>query len=297
MKLRVPFAFLVAAACLARVSAATDYPIQLSRPKTVGLKCQVTSQLTERQERTLTVGTRTQKKSQTNSVELVATAEVLEVETRGRATRASYRIEKCRRSSNGEETEMIPKDSVVIAAAGDRTTVFTYDDGRALPEETATALGALISMYTGGADDDEIFGTPSRRKAGDSWPINAGAFKRNLEYMQPELKLDSISGTARLKQAKTIDGVECLEIAGELRMRPVPKEPPSGVKISPSEVTGHFSGFFPVDLQKQPVTGMQEMTMKSVLTGKVAPGQPEGRGEVVSYRKVEHRFNYIYESN
>lgn len=285
---------ILSAVLVAGALSAADYSIQLHRSRRIGEKARMTVRLTERQERRLIVeGQVTRQRKESYGVEFAAVGQVDAVDAKGHVTRSTFTVEKCLRTSDTGSTNVVPRGTIITASSREGTTLFEYADGQPVPDGTSQLLGSLVSTYTGGADEDEMFGTRDRKKIGDSWPINAEAVRRDFEQKQPELSLDSVRGSTRLKRVARFNGMDCLEIEVALQWRPVPKEPPIGMTLESSEVAGTFAGRFPVDETRQPLYGVQEFTMKTSLTGKLGPVQPEGRAEINNYRRIERHFTEV----
>jgi hypothetical protein len=284
-------ALAVSAAFFCAHLSAADYSIRLHRPQQAGEKSRMTVRLTERQERRLTFGEQVREKKESQTVEFAATEQVDSVDDKGHVTKATFTVDKCLRTVQTGSTNLIPKGTVITASGKNGKTIFTYQGGEAVPDEASQLLLSFVSIYNGGADDDEIFGTRGRKKTGDSWPINVEAARRDFQKKQPELTLESVNGSTKLKRVARFSGMDCLELEAFLQLKPTPKEPPVGMNLESSTVTGTFAGRFPVDESKQPLYGLLEFTLKMTLTGKVGPTQPEGRAEITNYRRVERHYS------
>jgi hypothetical protein len=271
---------------------AQDYAIKLSRPKTVGLKNQVTAHGMEREEQSLIVSGKTNRTENTFDVDFAAQSEVLEVDDKGQVTKAAFTLEKCLSTSKQEKEELFPKGTVIVAASQDGKIVFSTKDGTATTPAKSRILSLVISIHHDGADDDDIFGTTARQRVGGAWPINSEVARRDLEKKMPGVTFSAVKGSTRLDGATKVDGIDCLNLLAELRVQASPSNLQPGMKIIQNELTANYAGSFPIDTARQIVTEKMEMTMKMVFSGKFGPQQLDGIDRKTSQRTSELRYHY-----
>lgn len=271
---------------------AQDYVIKLSRPKTVGLKFQVTGRGTEREELSFIVSGRTNRiVDNAFDLEFAAQSEVLEVDPKGHVTKAALTLDKCLKTSRQGNEELFPEGTVIVAASQDGKTLFSTKDGRPVPPAQSKVLNLVISIHRGGSDDDDIFGTTARQKVGSTWPINSEVARRDLEKKVPRFTLSAVKGSARLVGATKVDGVDCLNLSAELRIQASPSNL-HGMKITQNELTANFAWSFPVDAARQKVTEKSEMTMNMALSGKLPLLELDGVAQSCAQQTVERRYTY-----
>ena len=288
------FRSLIAIVSLAFVagSFAQEYAIKLSRPKRIGLKCHVTGRATERDEQSLVVSGRTNRTENAYDLDFAADSEILEVDSKGHATKASFTLENCLKTSKEGRGQLFPKGTVIVASVQEGKRVFSTKDGQPIPPAESKVLSALISVHQGEADDDDIFGTTARQKVGSTWPVNSDVALRDLERKMPGMTLTAGKGSTRLVGITKVDGVDCLDISAELRMQVSPRTPPPELKLIQNELAAQATGTFPVNTSRQPLTETMEMTMKLAMSGKLGPQHLDGLARMSNYRKSELKYNY-----
>jgi hypothetical protein len=286
----LPFAFVLLA--FVASAFAQEYAVKLSRPSRVGMKCHVTARGTEREERSLVASGRTNHTENAFDVDLAAESEVLQVDSEGHVTKASFTLENCLKTSKQGREQLFPKGTAIIASSQEGKTVFSTRDGQPIPPAESKVLSVVISVHNGGSDDDEVFGTAARQKVGNTWPAKADVALRDLAKKMPGMTLSAPEGSTRLVGTTKVDGVDCLELSAELRMRATPANLPPEMKILQNELAANSAGAYPVDPSRQPLTLTVEFTMKMATSGKFGPQHLEGTALMTAYRKSELRYNY-----
>lgn len=228
-------------------ASAQEYDIRLSDEAKVGDKYRVLTTARHAEKMTAFVGNAAVKNQMDEfTTELVSSVRVLETNDNRRATKVALDIEKCIITRGGETKSLIDTRRVVIATREGREKVFKIDNVPVDPI-TKKALNITVPFDDAGVTDDDIFGTREKKKVGDSWEINAALAAKSLKEM-----VNVSTGNADVKGGATLEGIvktgreEHLIISAWLSIDSFSVPLPNGFKIQDGQVTGSFSGKFPV---------------------------------------------------
>src|SRR3954468_15946986 len=101
-------------------AAEKEYEIRIHRPDKAGMKFDVAITSALKREVTTTLdGRATRAPEEVFAIELKATAEIVEVDEKGRDLKVTYVIEKCVKSSGEKDEEILPKGTVITAAVAE----------------------------------------------------------------------------------------------------------------------------------------------------------------------------------
>jgi hypothetical protein len=254
---------------------AKTYDVKLHRPSKVGDKVQFTASTSERQTVNATVGGQSRKQDEKFNAEASGVLEVLAVDSKGNETKITATIEKCVKVDGDKRTDLAPKGTVVIAERKDgQLSVTSKDPNEALSDEAVRALKTLLPVdkSDSATTDDEIFGTNQKRKVGESWAVNAEAVAKNLAAELPGVKKENISGQVKLQSVKTVNGVECLELAIEMTFKDLAPPMPAGMKVEKGEGKMTMIGTVPIDPSVALKAG--DMRMEFTILSKGTAGDP-----------------------
>src|SRR5437868_8859425 len=125
--------------CSVALAADKEYEIKIHRPDKAGMKFDVAITSALKRETTTTIeGRATRDPEEVFAVELKATAEIVEVDEKGRDLKVTYVIEKCVKAAGEKDEEVLPKGKVFTASIGPdgKQTVYTAADGKLTDEQT-----------------------------------------------------------------------------------------------------------------------------------------------------------------
>jgi hypothetical protein len=244
------------------VDAAQDYQIRLQQPGKVGSKYRLSGIGSQTDRATITSGGKMiQSTENAFTVELTADVTELETEAKGHVTRKSLTVISSKITKEGASKPLLPQGTVVLATVeGDRT-VFKVD-GELVADDVAKGLSSLISVYTGGPDDDEVFGTKTRRRVGESWSLDADAVTAFLKEIGAQAPKEGISGSTTLQKVED----NHLFISASMIVKQLVMPLPSGFKCDAGEFRAEFSGRFPVGRSNSGLDGTQSLLIS--MTGK-----------------------------
>jgi hypothetical protein len=228
------------------------------------------------------------------AIELKATAEIVEVDDKGRDLKVTYVIEKCVKSAGEKDEEILPKGTVVTAAIAQshKDTAYSIADGKKLTEEQKEALDLVADLPPPNAAlADDLYGPKEPQKIGDSWPVNASAMAEDLKRNDFQAKPDAISGTVKLNGLEKANGVQCLNITGEMKVARAKMKASGDEKSSPirnATIESSFSWLLPVDPSLNHVVACGTVVSTYTLGGAVPDGG-DFRRELKTTRMYEIR--------
>jgi len=234
-------------------AAEKEYDIRIHRPDKAGMKFDVaiTSAL-KREVSTIADGRATHDPEEVFAIELKAVAEIVEVDDKGRDLKVTYIVEKCVKAAGDKDEEVLPKGKVFTASIGPdgKQTIYTAADGK-LTEEQTQALDLVADLPPPNAAlADELYGAKGPQKIGATWSVSPEAMAEDLKRHEYLVKPDAISGTVKLNGLEKANGVQCLNITGDMKVAKA-KMKASGdekaVPIRSATIDSSFSWLLPVD--------------------------------------------------
>ncbi|HEY6007548.1 MAG TPA: hypothetical protein VIU40_04435 [Geobacteraceae bacterium] len=274
-------------------AAAQDYEIRLDRPVRAGERFHVTASGSEEEKSVITVGGELLRDDRENfTIDFDAVMTILEVDAQARPTRAQFSVTKCIKTEAYDQRPLLPPGAVVVAAVKDREEVFTVN-GAPVNREVGKGLGLIITLSKGGATDDEIFGTRSRRKVGERWGINAELAARELLDFKLKVAKEDLRGSTSLEQVVREGDRDYLLLAAEFSVARVIPELPPGVVVEKSHVDMKFSGKYPLATVSPAVEESMDMTMGFLARGKTAPEGAEIVVESRARQRLQRRYTQL----
>ena len=258
--------------------AAEYYEIKLTRPLNIGDKQRTVGTSTAESIKSVAVGEKASPPERTQSVTTFdLTSQVLKVDEKGRVVSEEYTVEKLTRKDAAGEKEILKKGSVVTATTEKGQVGYQLKDGQMTPQ-IRQALAEAVSLFSGGPDDDETFGTGIKQKPGESWPINPQAVAESIGRKGLTVDAADVLGRVTLTETKTVGAIPALEIVTLVavkKLRPPAGVLPPGVRIDQSTLAIRAAGTFPVDVALQPLASKVSTEMITTLIGKVGAATAE----------------------
>lgn len=257
-------ALLVVAIAATSIATAADYEIRFQRPVAVGDTYRATGTGSDEQSILATVdGQTVQQREDKYSVEYTADYEILALTPGGRASKARLTIVRLIRTAGGQTSELLPAGTVVSAENDGQTTFFKQGDSTVAPI-VAAALSTLgVTMASDKqVNDDQVFGTPERKRVGESWPINAELAAADLAKMGIPASATNLSGRTTLVEVLQQAGGPVLKLTARIDIDGVNPPLPPGIEVKSSVVSMSMSGLFPVDLTQRSKQESTSMAME-----------------------------------
>ena len=247
--------------------AAESHSIKLVRPYVVGETFTINGDATTTNTTALKVnGNAVPAAPEANSKlfsTLEATKKVLSVDEKGKVETCLLTVKKLtsKASEDADAEKLLDAGTAVSVKVGTKEVQFTID-GKEVTGELAKVLGEFFDPRDDSTDDDDIFGTEEKVAVGDSWKIDSKAAAEGLSKHGMKIGEDGVRGRMKLVGLVTKDGVECLDIRGEIEMVGFAPQLPDGMKLGSSEGRLKLEGLFPIDQSLQPINILAQMEFK-----------------------------------
>ena len=256
-------------------AAAQEYQIKFVRPAKVGDQFRLVASGSNAISKIVTVAEKKMPPEATSyAVQFEGVGTVKQISASGEPMEVSFQVTKCIKTVDGTNTELAPKDAVLVAKSVNGHMQYAIGN-KMLARDIGEALSLMLDLGSGSNDDDQIFGTNQPQKVGDSWPINAELAARKLKSEGIDVPPSAIDGKVTLLGLKSHDGIPCLEIRSNLAVHgavPDLGEVPPGVKLNRAIMKGEISGLLPQDAAMQ----LPVQSMKMELEAELIATRPDG---------------------
>lgn len=227
------------------------YPIKLTRPVRAGQRYQYTADATVVQSMTANISGQTRTiNPRSLAVHLEAVEHIMAVNALGEPTEALYAVEKCTVREGKKVRNVLQPGVNVTAEAGKWKPRLNVDRGT-LTIQDEILLRAVIALPSAdNVSDDQCYGTEKPQKVGGEWPARADAVARSYSAAGVAVKKANVSGSVKLKDVTTLDGVPCLRVQGRAVINhfvPPDNDLPPDMRITDSDVEYKFTKVLPVD--------------------------------------------------
>lgn len=243
--LRSPVVILLLAGSSAALLAQQDYEVRLNRPVRPGNQFKIVARGRKSHEVRISPAHEPPKETKDDfTVEYIATRKILAVDEIGRATKISDVIERFSLVRDGRRTALAQPGAKLVAFVEGIKKNFEID-GQRVDEQTENALKVVIDITTGAASDDEVFGTNTRRKVGDSWAMNAPLAAQDMAK-RANVEVQDISGEVSLASVTHESAGDALKFLCHFKGNARPSSPDMISSHGAFEAT--WSTVAPVDL-------------------------------------------------
>ena len=253
---------------------AKDYPIKLTRPVVVGTRYKATITATRQSKSIATInGQQQPPEDQTLIVNFVGTVEVLQISKKGTSLIEEYGVEKCTQTIGGKTSELV-KPGVVISVHANYDGPIVEIIGEEIPEEDIATLGELFSLNPTEITDDEVFGTKTPHKPGDTWAMNSANAVKLAKFAG--VTMQDVAGTVTFVGPKPQSGVNCLEMTATWtagKLVPPDESLPPKFSVTKSTFKATTWGLYPEDGTSLPVHEKVTEDIQRVLSGSNANRQ------------------------
>jgi hypothetical protein len=207
--------------------------------------------------------------------------EVLALDDVGEEAKVSITIDKATRITSEGETELVPKGKVLVAEGQGKDTKLSLQDGGELTKEATDALELVLSLDTNDKlTDDDLLGTKEKKKVGQSWPVTPDNIAKDSERVGVVVKPGDVEGSFRIDGVEKKDGVECLKLSGNLKVKNLVTKAddneddglPEGFVVEGGSMEAKYTGLFPVDTSIGSLAESASMTFVTHVKGKGGGG-------------------------
>ena len=218
------------------------HTVDLSPPWTVGQLFEMEAASNQNIRSVVTSGSKIVTDHKQSSVRTMkADAVALALHPNGGLRKALYIVRSFRVGINGaEETPFLPKGTKIVVEQTDTGKSITVDGKPATPEQTA-AITVLTPSESPKYTSQAVFGPGKPVAVGESWPINASAFRETLTAIRP----GSAEGSVKLVAHESDGTVEVAVLSGTITVGMEDAALPSGFTLKTAEVVLGLEGRVP----------------------------------------------------
>ena len=270
--------------------AAKTYGIRLSRPMKVGQKFSWVANATAVNSVSgLISGHARSAVPESVSVHLNGVVRVLAVNRDGEPTTLQCTVQECYARSGKERKTVVQPGKVITAEAGKWKTKLTPESGTLTIEEDILLRTVLSLPRLDDVSDDDTYGTGKKVKVGETWAVKPDEVLRSWAAAGYRLKKNNVSGSVRLKSVETVDGVECIRVAGRAKIEhflPPALDMPDGLKVEDATVEYKFTKLATADPSGPVLLDSHSMTVNTVIRNEATAISPDARIEGKFLRSV-----------
>lgn len=134
------------------------------------------------------------------TVEMVANVTVVDA-ANGWATRKRFTVLSSKIIRADQTKPIVPNGTEVVAFIQNGRTVYEVNN-KLVDEETAGAFRVVIGLHLASVGNDDMFGTATPRRIGESWPVSVDAMKKLLKEVGAQGGAQEITGTGILEKVE-----------------------------------------------------------------------------------------------
>ena len=266
------------------------YPIQLERRAIPGTVFRVHARgVKKTRKQTRIPGQPVRNETEQLTIELSGLVRVAAVDQHGDATRLDVQVEQCATSStNGPET-LLPPGALLVVESALRPARGRFVVGGREPDPRLTEyLAILFSRSHGPTSDDDAFGTPTPRRAGERWEPNTAVIATDLAEQVPGLTPGDVGGRVTFYGPVVQDGQPSLDLGVKLqvRARAMPNLPP-GTVLERGDLRIEMRGSFPRDARLPSLRDRASMNLRARLRIPTAAGTATLNMEIDESKELE----------
>jgi hypothetical protein len=281
-------------------AAAEDYPIKFERPAKVGERFRLTAEANQKMERSVKFGqAEAQKQAQDATITLTGELTVLEVSDKGRVTKTSCKVGRLEVTpAGGRATQPVEAGKTLVAERKGKEKAVTLEGGGELDPALAALLQEVLSVDDPATpDNDEVFGTPDRKKVGDSWDASPTAIRVGAERSGLTLKKDGITGKVTFVGVRKVNGVDAgafkVEVNAEAQPGSVLPNVPPTIKLVSGTIKDVAERTLPLDPANRSETEASDSTINMEMAGDAPGGDGKITVTVVGTRHKTMRYEPV----
>jgi hypothetical protein len=214
------------------------YPIKMDRPFKVGDAYEVHVVIdTSNHDTRLTAGATTAEKRDLEfQGELSGRVDIVGVDKKGNDTVFSVTVTKF--TMGADKKELVASGKIIDVARSSREVNFSLRGGGTLSDEAKFALSQVYQeLNSSDVSDDEVFGSKTPRKVGESWPLNSEAAAKQAAGAGIDADPKQLTGETKLEAVETVRGVQAVRLDTKVNMAKArPSNPPPTIKIQDSDL-------------------------------------------------------------
>jgi|GEM_PF-4316020 len=270
------------------------YTIKMKRAFLPGSRYSITVLAKENMNMTITAagdGSILKQNINEKHVSLEATAQVLEVSPTGTVTSCLYIIKKCNDLTKGVDSSMLPRDTRVNARLEEKKTVFYIDD-KPVEEKTGALLSSVIHLDSENENADALYGTDKKVKIGEKWDIDTVKVAENLSNDSLHIDEKDLEGNAFIRTSLQKSGLDCMEIICEMNIKFLNFSFPETINVEHSSASIYSSSIYPVDLNKNCMEDLLQMSYSMNAAGKWNEDYPDVKINASAAMSKKTEYSY-----
>jgi len=280
--------------CAAPAAESQEYQIQFDRPVAVGRTCHV-SVVAHLDETTTATGDGREMRVRDEKFTVYFDAQltVLALGENKRPVKESAVVERFVKVEDEETTELVSKESVIVARVEGSARQFTVD-GRPVKGGLGRAIELAYPRRLGKRTGDELFGTAEPQTVGVSWPLNPHAVASDPLIRGLRVEKEDVHGKATLQGVRRVGQIECLQVVAEATFNNLKPTIPEGLEMKWKHSVLQFrrSWLLPTDLSMDRLRESREMTSEMQFQGRPDPGGAEMVVKARFKRSVTVKYTY-----
>ena len=224
-------------------------------------------------------------------ISLEALAQVLEVSPTGTVTSCLYTIKKFNDLTKGVDSSILPRDTRVNARLEEKKTVFYIND-KPVEEKMGAQLSAVIHLDSENENADALYGTDKKVKIGEPWNINTAKVTANLRNDSLHIDEKDLEGNAFIRTILQKSGLDCLEIICEMNIKYLNFSFPETINIEHSSARIYSSSIYPVDLNRNCMEDLLQMSYSMNAAGKWNEEYPDVKINASAAMSKKTEYSY-----
>jgi hypothetical protein len=181
---------------------AQSYPIKLNPHEKAGQTYHLVATTIDSTTAEATASGQLIKKAEESfTAELSANVTIEEASSSGWATRKRFTVLTSKITRGSSTGPILPSGTEVIASIQNGQTVYEVNQ-KLVDEGVAGALRSVIGLHLASVTDDDMYGTPTPKKIGESWPVSVDAMKKLLKEIGAQGGTQQITGTGTLEKVE-----------------------------------------------------------------------------------------------
>jgi len=280
--LRLISAFVVGVFLSFTVSA-QRYPIRLDPHEKAGQTYHLEATTTDSTTAEVTVSGQLIKKAEESfTAELSANVTIEEASSSGWATRKRFTVLSSKITRGSNTGPILPSGTEVLASIQNGQTVYEVKQ-KLVDEEVAGVLRSVISLHVASVADDDMYGTPTPKEVGESWPVSVDAMKKLLKEIGAQGGTQQITGTGTLEKVENNHAFVRSSVNVSDVLLPIRPE----LTTESGEIKTELWGRFPLLVNDITEDSNGTLRMSSFASGVNADGK-----KVIVHVLYERRYRY-----
>ncbi len=268
---------------------AREYQVVLERPERVGDHYQVDIAGKVFHEVLSETGGKGVKREFTDmTLKLKAEVSVSQIDKQKRPSACQMTVSSCTATFVGNVTNtlILPPGSILYSSYVAGVRHMTVDGVTPKTPQLFQLMDFAFSLANGELTDDDVAGTKTRKKTGESWLIDTTAFADSLESDDMDVSRSGSSGTVKLGRVGVSGGVNSMRVSGDMTVKKLKPKMARHMKVKESLATFSFARIYPVDVTKPTLANYERLTVDISASGKPKFGAPK---DSMTFRRVAER--------